>query len=34
MMVDTFMYATVTLNYKKAIHIISKSYRVATIVEH
>ena len=34
MMVNTFMYVTVTLNYNKVMRIMPKTHRVVTIVEH
>ena len=34
MIEDTFMYAVVTLNYKKVMHIIPTRYRVVTMVVH
>jgi hypothetical protein len=34
MMVNTFMNATIPLNYNKVMRIIPKSNRVATVVEH
>ena len=34
MMVNTFNYAIITLNYNEVMRILPKSYRVATIVEH
>ena len=34
MMANTFVYATITLNYNKVMHMIPESYRVGTIVEH
>jgi hypothetical protein len=34
MVINTFMYVVVTSNYKKVMHIIHASYRVATIVKH
>ena len=34
MMANNFVYAIITLNYNKVMHIIPESYRVATIAEH
>ena len=34
MMVNTFMYAVVSLNYNKGMHIIPSSNKVVIIVEH